>query len=60
MTALTELGERKREQGETAALDLGTILEEIEYLDAEAVRRLREETQKQEEREAMNRARKQP
>jgi hypothetical protein len=30
--ALTALGERKREQGETALLDLGTILEEIRLL----------------------------
>lgn len=29
MQALTNLGERKRENGETALLDLGTILEEI-------------------------------
>lgn len=30
--ALTKLGERKREQGETALLDLGTILEEMRLL----------------------------
>lgn len=30
--ALTALGERKREQGETALLDLGSILEEIRLL----------------------------
>lgn len=32
MQALTALGERKREQGETALLDLGSILEEIRIL----------------------------
>jgi hypothetical protein len=30
--ALVNLGERKREEGETALLDLGTILEEIRKL----------------------------
>ena len=34
--ALTTLGECKREQGETSMLDLGTILDEILYLEGEA------------------------
>jgi hypothetical protein len=32
MQALTNLGERKREDGETALLDLGSILQEIHIL----------------------------
>jgi hypothetical protein len=53
--ALTNLGERKREQGETALLDLGSILEEIRLLTPRKKTRveLDEETMAEERRKAL-------